>query len=114
MNSHLTVNFGLRWELLPPFDETIGDLASFDPQANSVLVPDKFLQTIANNPDLQNQYSGFLESFNACSLPGRNMSLGCSNVETASQAGVTQGLRQLYLRNLDPRISVAYRPFKDS
>ena len=36
------------------------------------------------------------------------------NVKTASQAGVTQGLRQLYLRNLDPRISVAYRPFKDS
>lgn len=114
VNSHLTVNFGLRWELLPPFDETIGDLASFDPATNSVLVPDKFLQTIANNPDLQNQYTGFLESFNACSLPGRNMSLQCSNVETASQAGVTQGLRQLYLRNLDPRISVAYRPFKDS
>jgi hypothetical protein len=114
VNSHLTANFGLRWELLPPFDETIGDLASFDPAANSVLVPDKFLQTVADNPDLQNQYSGFLESFNACSLPGRNMSLGCSNVETASQAGVTQGLRQLYLRNLDPRISVAYRPFKDS
>jgi len=114
VNSHLTVNFGLRWELLPPFDESIGDLASFDPQLNSVLIPNKFLQTIAKNPDLQNQYTGFLESFNACSLPGRNMSLQCSNVKTASQAGVTQGLRQLYLRNLDPRLSVAYRPFKDN
>jgi Carboxypeptidase regulatory-like domain len=114
VNSHLTVNFGLRWELLPPFTETIGDLASFDPQSNSVLIPNQFLQTIATNPNLQNQYTGFLESFNACSLPGRNTSLQCSNVKTASQAGVTQGLRQLYLRNLDPRISVAYRPFKDS
>ena len=114
VNSHLTVNFGLRWEVLPPFDETIGDLASFDQQTNSVLIPNKFLQTIANNPDLQNQYTGFLESFNACSLPGRNMSLQCSNVATASQAGVTQGLRELYLRDFDPRISVAYRPFKDS
>jgi hypothetical protein len=114
VNSHLTVNFGLRWEVLPPFDETIGDLASFDQQTNSVLIPNKFLQTIANNPDLQNQYTGFLESFNACSLPGRNMSLQCSNVATASQAGVTQGLRKLYLRDFDPRISVAYRPFKDS
>jgi len=114
VNSHLTVNFGLRWELLPPFDETIGDLASFDPRTNSVLIPNQFLQTVANNSDLQAQYAGFLESFNACSLPGRNTSLQCSNVKTASQAGVTQGLRQLYLRNFDPRISVAYRPFKDS
>jgi len=114
VNSHLTVNFGLRWELLPPFDETIGDLASFDPQINSVLIPDKFLHTVANNPDLQTQYAGFLESFNACSLPQRNMSLQCSNVATASQAGVTQGLRKLYLRDFDPRISVAYRPFKNS
>ncbi|MGB9514972.1 MAG: carboxypeptidase regulatory-like domain-containing protein [Candidatus Acidiferrum sp.] len=114
VNSHLTVNVGLRWELLPPFNETIGDLASFDPQNNSVLIPNKFLQTIANNPDLGNQYTGFLESFNACSLPSRNKALACSNVETASQAGVTQGLRQLYLRDFDPRISVAYRPFKDT
>jgi len=114
VNSYVTVNFGLRWELLPPFDETIGDLASFDPQFNSVLIPNRFLQTIANNTDLQTQYTGFLESFNACSLPGRNKSLACSNVETASQAGVTQGLRKLYLRDFDPRISVAYRPFKDS
>jgi Carboxypeptidase regulatory-like domain/TonB dependent receptor len=114
VNTHLTANFGLRWELLPPFQETIGDLASFDPQTNSVLVPDKFLQTVANNPNLQSQYTGFLESFNACTLPGRNMSLQCSDVKTASQAGVTQGLRKLYVRNLDPRISLAYRPFKDS
>ena len=114
VNSHLTVNFGMRWELLPPFTETIGDLASFDPATNSVLIPNQFLQTIAKNPDLQNQYTGFLESFNACSLAGRNTSLQCSNVKTASQAGVTQGLRQLYRRNLDPRISLAYRPFKNS
>ncbi|MGA2098282.1 MAG: carboxypeptidase regulatory-like domain-containing protein [Candidatus Acidiferrum sp.] len=114
VNSHLTLNLGLRWELLPPFNETIGDLASFDPQTNSVLIPNKFLQTIANNTDLQNQYTGFLESFNSCSLPQRNMALPCSNVATASQAGVTQGLRKLYTRDFDPRISVAYRPFKDS
>jgi len=112
--SHLMVNFGLRWEVLPPFDENIGDLASFDPQLNSVLIPNKFLQTISNNSDLQMQYTGFLESFNACSLPQRNMALPCSNVTTASGAGVTQGLRKLYLRDFDPRISVAYRPFKNS
>jgi Carboxypeptidase regulatory-like domain len=114
VNSHLTVSFGLRWELLPPFDETQGDLASFDPQTNSAIVPNQFLRTVANNPALQTVYTGFLESFNACSLPNRNTALPCSNVETASQAHVTQGLRELYTHDFDPRISLAYRPFNDA
>jgi len=116
LNSHLTLNFGLRWELLPPFDETQGDLGSFDPRTNSALVPNQLLQsaTVTNNPALQTVYTGFLESFNACSLPNRNMALPCSNVATASQDHVTQGLRALYKRDFDPRISLAYRPFNNS
>ncbi len=113
VNRRLTVNFGLRWELLPPFQESLGDLGSFDPAINSVLIPNTFLNTVANNPSLQTVYTGFLESFNACSLPNRNTALACSNVATASQAGVTQGLRKLYLRDFDPRIGIAYRPFGD-
>jgi Carboxypeptidase regulatory-like domain/TonB dependent receptor len=114
VNSHLTVNFGLRWELLPPFTEALGDLGSFDPKTNSVLVPNALFQTLAKNPSLQPVYNGFLQSFNACSLPQRNMALPCSNVETAGQAGVTQGLRKLYTHDFDPRISVAYRPFDNN
>ena len=91
-----------------------GDLGSFDPRSNSVLIPDKFLQTIANNPALQAVYNGFLASFNACSLPGRNTALACSNVKTNSQDGVAAGLRQIYWKDLDPRISIAYRPFNDT
>jgi hypothetical protein len=114
VNSHLTVNFGLRWELLPPFDETQGDLASFDPRNNSVIVPSTFLQSVQNNPAIQSVYNGFLASFNACSLPGRNTALACSNVVTSSQDGVSLGLRKLYWKDFDPRVSVAYRPFKDN
>jgi len=33
---------------------------------------------------------------------------------TASQAGLTQGLRQLYLRDFDPRVGLAFRPFRDN
>lgn len=33
---------------------------------------------------------------------------------TASQAGVAAGLRQVYWHDFDPRISVAYRPFSDN
>jgi hypothetical protein len=111
VNDRLTVNFGLRWELLPPFTENIGDLGSFDPRNNSVLVPDSLQKTLASSPAFQQQYQGFLESFNACSL---GQGAPCTNVLTASQDHLPQGLRQLYKRDFDPRISVAFRPFRDN
>lgn len=113
--SHLTVSFGLRWELLPPFLEDQGNLGSFDPASNSVLVPDKFLSsaTVARNAAYQTVYTGFLDSFNACDLPGHDTTLACSNVRTASEDHITQGLRALYKLDLDPRLSIAYRPFRN-
>jgi hypothetical protein len=118
LGSHLTVSVGLRWELLPPFVESQGNLGSFDPRTNSVLVPDKFLAsgslTQSANPALQTVYSGFLTSFaasTACPVATPTNTVSCSNVETASQDHITQGLRQLYKLNFDPRLSVAYRPF---
>lgn len=117
VSPRLTVNFGLRWELLPPFDESQGDLGSFDPRGDngvgSVLVPDRFFQsgstTKTANPAYQTVYNGFMNSFNACSLG--DTALACSSVETASEDHVTQGLRQLYKLDLDPRVSLAWRPF---
>jgi hypothetical protein len=116
VNGHLTLNFGMRWELLPPFIETTGDLSSVltTPNNVTVVVPNAFVNTVANNPLYQNIYNGFLESFNACSLPNRNTAMPCSNVETASQARLPQGLRHWDLNDFDPRISLAYRPFRDN
>ncbi len=116
VNSHLTVNFGLRWELLPPFQETNGDIATYLTNGNNltVVVPDKFNKFIANDPLLQQIYTGFLQGVNACSLPGKTSLLPCSNIETASQAGIPQGLRYWNWRDFDPRVSVAYRPFNDN
>jgi hypothetical protein len=116
VNSHLTVNYGLRWELLPPFQETNGDIATYLTKGNSltVVVPDKFYNFIANNPLLQQIYTGFLQGFNACSLPDKTPLLPCSNIETASQAGIPQGLRDWNWHDFDPRVSIAYRPFSDN
>jgi hypothetical protein len=117
LNSHLTLNFGLRWELLPPFVESRGDLGSFDPKTNSVLVPDKFLapgsSTKSADSTLQSVYTGFLDTFNACQLGQKVLLPQCSNVITASQDHVTQGLRELYKFDFDPRVSLAYRPFSN-
>jgi len=116
LNSHLTLNFGMRWEYLPAFDESNGDIATYYATSNSVtvIVPDKFSNFVATSPILQQLYTGFLQSFNACSLPGKTSLLPCSNVETASQAGLPQGLRHTPGYDFDPRISVAWRPFNDN
>jgi hypothetical protein len=116
VNSHLTVNYGLRWEFLPPFVETNGDIATILTTSKdvTVVVPDKFYQFIANNPLLQQIHHGFLQGFNACSLPEKTPLLPCSNVETASQAGLPQGLRNYNWRDFDPRVSIAWRPFNNN
>jgi hypothetical protein len=107
VNSHLTVNAGLRYEYLPGFQDQLGNMANFLPDTNTVVIPDRLQNGIGAVP-------AFLQSFNSCTLPGRNLNLACSNFETASQAHLPQSLRQNYKYNFDPRIGIAYRPFSDS
>jgi len=116
VNNHLTLNFGLRWELLPPFQESNGDIATYLTSGNNVtvVVPNKFYPFIANNPTYQQIYTGFLQGFNACVLPGRTPLLPCSNIETATQAGIPQGLRFWNWHDFDPRVSFAWRPFNNN
>jgi hypothetical protein len=115
VNDRLTVNFGLRWELLPEFTENQGDIANFDPKNGAVVVPDILLnKTVPSSPLLQANYNAFLISFNACQLSSRNTSLACSNVLTASQDHLSQSLRNTYWRNYDPRLGIAFRPFRNT
>jgi Carboxypeptidase regulatory-like domain len=114
VNDRLTVNFGLRWEFMPPFVDKNGIQANFEPNytgagANgqgAVIVNDILLNGLKPAP-------AFLASFNACGLAGVNPAT-CTPVISNSQDGLPAGLRQAYLRNFDPRISFAYRPFSDN
>jgi hypothetical protein len=117
VNDRLTLNFGLRWELLPPFVDKNGIQANFDPNyrgqgANgqgAIIVNNILLNGLKPAP-------AFLASFDACGLAGVNPNYNaatCTPVVTNGQDNLPQGLRQTYLRNFDPRISLAYRPFKD-
>ncbi len=113
LNRHLTLNFGLRWEYLPAFIETSGDLASFDPAISSIVVPDKFFKTVAASSLLTTIYTGVQEGFNACNLPSHNAQIACSPIVSASTAHLPQGLRDTPMHDFDPRISIAWRPFNN-
>jgi outer membrane receptor protein involved in Fe transport len=105
IHPRLTLNFGLRWQALPPFVSPLNNLTAFDLRNGGVMIPD-------HNVPVQ----GFLESINACAGPYNpygvaNPALPCGPVESARSRGLGPGVRQFYKRNFQPRVGFAYRPF---
>jgi hypothetical protein len=105
------LNGGLRWQVLPSFQEDGGNLANFDQRTNSIVVPDN-LAAYLQQQNIASSNLAFQQSFNACNL--NDTALPCTKYVTASQDGLPQGLRQTYLKNFQPRIGLAYRPFNDT
>ena len=98
----LTISAGVRWELQPPFVDKYGIQANFDPRTNNILINSIFAKGPGPIP-------AFLQSFNSCTLPDRDMTLPCATVVLASQEGLPAGLRQFYKKSIDPRVAAAYR-----
>jgi hypothetical protein len=111
LNSRITLNYGLRWQILPGFTEDGGNLANFDQRNNSIVVPDNLAVYLAQQ-NIQASNLGFQQSFNACNLG--YTALPCSDYVTASEDHLPQSLRNTYKRNFQPRFAVAYRPFNDT
>ncbi len=111
VTSRLTLNYGLRWTVLPGFNEMGGNLANFDQKNNSIVVPDALSKYLAAD-NLEASNLAFRQSFNACDL--QYTALPCTNYVTASQDHLPQSLRQIYWGNVQPRISFAWRPFNDT
>ena len=111
VNSRLTLSHGLRWQLLPGFQEDGGNLANFDQRNNSIVVPNA-LAGYLTKQNITASNLAFQQSFNACNLGFT--SLPCTKYVTASQDGLPQSLRNSYKGNFQPRFSIAYRPFNDT
>jgi hypothetical protein len=111
VNSRLTLSYGLRWQLLPGFQEDGGNLANFDQRNNSIVVPNA-LAAYLSKENITPSNVAFQQSFNACNLSFT--SLPCTKYVTAKQDGLPQSLRNTYKGNFQPRVSIAYRPFNDT
>ena len=111
VNSRLTLSYGLRWQVLPGFQEDGGNLANFDQRDNSIVVPNALAGYLATQ-NITASNIAFQQSFNACNL--KVTSLACTKYVTASQDGLPQSLRKTYKGNFQPRVAIAYRPFNDT
>ena len=113
LSSKLTLNYGLRWQVLPAFKEDGGNLANFDQRNNAIVVPDQLSSYLTAN-HLQSSNLAFRQSFNSCDVAAPSSTLPCTKYLTASQDHLPQGLRNTYFGNWQPRLSLAYRPFNDT
>jgi hypothetical protein len=111
LTSRITLSYGLRWQVLPSFNEDGGNLANFDQRNNSIVVPDNLAAYLAKQ-NIQGSNLAFQQSFNACNLG--NTSLPCTSYVTASQDHLPAGLRNIYYGDYQPRFSIAYRPFNNT
>ncbi|WP_263374384.1 TonB-dependent receptor [Granulicella aggregans] len=111
LSSRITLSYGLRWQILPGFQEDGGNLANFDQKNNAIVVPDS-LAAYLTAQNITSSNVAFQQSFNACNLNVN--SLPCTKYLTASQDHLPQSLRNTYKGNFQPRVSIAYRPFNDT
>ncbi len=114
----LTLEYGIRWQYLPPFEDESGNIGNFDrsiPKTGAVIYPSSQQAAGLLAP-------GLLLALNACpgtpNLPANNLKgipgVPCTPFKTAQQAGLPEGLRLDYKYNFYPRFGFAYRPFDDS
>jgi hypothetical protein len=121
LGSRLTLSYGLRWQVLPGFQEDGGNLANFDQKNNAIVVPDA-LAGYLKSQNITSSNTAFQDSFSACTagtLVGSpvNTPLAnnpCTAYVTASQDKLPQSLRNTYKHDFQPRVSIAYRPFNDT
>jgi hypothetical protein len=127
-NDRLTISYGLRWQGLPPFVSDLHNLTALDVHNGGIIIP------VGNVPR-----PGFLATINSCNpadptnpadpcgtptaadialgctpVLGAPASMPCAPVEYANTVGLGPGLRQFYKKNFQPRLGLAFRPFRNN
>jgi hypothetical protein len=92
----LTLSFGVRYELHPPFEDGLGNMTNFltGTVNGDVVVPDAASRSRAT--------ARFIRA------------IGSARILTAAEAGIPTALRFTDKNNFSPRIGVAWRPFNNN
>ncbi|MBS1801118.1 MAG: TonB-dependent receptor [Acidobacteria bacterium] len=106
----LTLSYGIRYELHPPYSDVHGDIGNFDPSralSGISIYPDGHADLLA---------ASFLASANACSPYGSSTGstvngAPCMPVLSNTQAGYPGGLKHYPKYRFMPRFGFAWRPF---
>ncbi len=99
VTSHLTVNYGLRWEYHPPFHDFLNNIAVFLPDNYAVINGQTVHGAVAVSPG-------------AVVDPTFAASIAPSPILSPTQAGLPNTLHYSDLTSFAPRIGFAWRPFK--
>ncbi len=111
VNSRLTLEYGVRWEYHPGYQDASGNIGNFDPsvaRSGLVVYPTGKENLLG---------AGYLASFNACPALGSTEGPSvndapCTPVLSAKQAGLPESLRTTTKRVV-PRFGFALRPFSN-
>ncbi|MCC6291666.1 MAG: TonB-dependent receptor [Bryobacterales bacterium] len=104
VNSKLTLDLGVRYELHPGYRDNGLNIANFDrnvARTGAVI--------IMSDPEARNLVApGAILSFNGCPGAPQN-GVGCTPIITAKDAGLPESLRNTYKTQFLPRVGLAYR-----
>lgn len=109
VSPRLTLEYGLRWEYHPAYEDANGDITNFDrsvPRTGRVIIPSGRRAREITAP-------GFLLSINACPAPSWQ-GIPCTPFLQADEAGWPDSLRFAKKTDFAPRFGFAYRPFDNT
>jgi hypothetical protein len=104
LSQSLTINYGLRWEYHPGFQDKNNDMVNFDPYYQNIVNGKNTGAVIVDNA------AGLATNIN----PGFAASIAPTPIILASQAGIGPSNREASHKDFAPRVGFAWRVFKNN
>jgi hypothetical protein len=97
LSSKLTLSMGLRWELTPPFTNTLGDYFT-------VGIP----KIVMSTPVPEADWPYFVRQGNNCTDPYQGLNIRWTNTKAVCGGGLNNNLMETKYKNFAPRLGIAY------